>query len=47
MSSTILREDSYIEAFFDIVETETLALFEHLQFEFLTEFDVFAPAPEG
>ena len=43
MSSTILREDSSIDAFFDIVETETLALFEHLQFEFLTEFDVFAP----
>lgn len=47
MSSTILREDSTIEAFFDVVETETLALFEHLQFEFLTEFDVFAPTPEG
>ena len=47
MSSTILRGDSSIEAFFDVVETETLALFEHLQFEFLTEFDVFAPTPEG
>jgi hypothetical protein len=30
MSSTILRGDSSIEEFFDVVETETLALFEHL-----------------
>lgn len=29
------------------METETLALFEHLSFEFLEEFDVFAPAETG
>jgi hypothetical protein len=29
------------------VETETLALFEHLSFEFLEMFDVFAPAKTG
>jgi hypothetical protein len=33
--------------FFNIVETETLALFEHLSFEFLLKFDVFAPRKEG
>jgi len=27
--------------------TETLALFEHLEFDFLEEFDVFAPARRG
>lgn len=29
------------------METETLSLFEHLSFEFLHEFDVFAPGDEG
>ncbi len=29
------------------METETLALFEHLSFEFLDKFDVFAPAKTG
>jgi len=33
-----------VESFFDVMETDTLALFEHPSFEFLEEFDVFAPA---
>ena len=47
MSSATLQGDSSVELFFNVVETETLALFEHLSFEFLEEFDVFAPAETG
>ena len=35
--------DPSVTSFFDVVETETHALFEHLFFEFLREFNVFAP----
>ncbi len=44
MSSATLQDHPSVESFFNVVETETLALFEHLSFEFLEEFDVFAPA---
>ena len=47
MSPATLQEQSSVETFFNVVETETLALFEHLSFEFLEEFDVFAPAETG
>jgi len=47
MSSATLQNDPSVESFFNAVETETLALFEHLSFEFLEEFDVFAPAETG
>jgi hypothetical protein len=47
MSSTTLQDDPSVDPFFNIAETETLALFEHLSFEFLEEFDVFAPAKTG
>ncbi|MFD1642460.1 IS5/IS1182 family transposase, partial [Halohasta litorea] len=47
MSSATLQDDPSVESFFNVVETETLALFEHLSFEFLEEFDVFAPAKTG
>jgi hypothetical protein len=47
MSSVTLRDDPSVESFFNIVETETLALFEYLSFEFLLEFDVFAPSGRG
>lgn len=47
MSSATLQGDTSVESFFNVVETETLALFEHLSFEFLRAFDVFAPAKEG
>ena len=44
MSSATLQDDPSVESFFNVAETETLALFEHLSFGFLEEFDVFAPA---
>ncbi|GAB3316295.1 IS4/IS5 family transposase [Haloplanus rallus] len=47
MSSATLQDDPSVESFFNVAETETLALFEHLSFEFLEEFDVFAPAETG
>jgi len=47
MSSATLQDDPSIDSFFNSVETETLALFEHLSFEFLEEFDVFAPSSPG
>ena len=46
-SSQTLQEEAFIHEFFDLVATETLALFEHLEFGFLTEYDVFAPARRG
>jgi len=39
-----LQDVSSVGSFFNVVETERLLLFEHLSFEFLEEFDVFAPA---
>ena len=47
MASAILQEDLSVESVFNVVETETLASFEHLSFEFLEEFDVFVPAETG
>ena len=47
MSPATLQENPTVETFFNVVETETLALFEYLSFEFLEEFDVFAPAETG
>ena len=44
MNSATLQDDPSVNSFFNVVETETLALFEYLSFEFLEEFDVFAPA---
>jgi len=43
-SASILQEETSIDEFFNVMATETLALFEHLEFDFLEEFDVFAPA---
>ncbi len=47
MCSATLQDDPSVEALFNLAETETLALFEHLSFEFLEAFDVFAPAKTG
>jgi len=46
-SASILQEETSIDEFFNVMATETLALFEHLEFDFLEEFDVFAPARRG
>ncbi len=47
MRSATLQDDPSVESFFNVAETETLALFEPFSFEFLVEFDVFAPAETG
>jgi len=47
MSSATLQDDSSVESFFKVAEIETLALFEHLSFEFLDKFDVFATSAPG
>ena len=47
MSSATLQNYPSVESFFNTVETETLALFEYLSFEFLEEFDVFASTETG
>jgi hypothetical protein len=46
-SASTLQEEASIDEFFNLVATETLALFEHLAFDFLEEFDVFAPRERG
>ncbi len=38
MASATLQDDPSVETFFNVAETETLALFEHLSFEFLELF---------
>ena len=43
MSTATPQDDLSVESFFNVAETETLALFEHLSFDFLVKFDVFAP----
>ena len=47
MSPATLQENPTVEAFFNVVKTETLAVFEYLSFEFLDEFAVFASTPSG
>jgi hypothetical protein len=47
MSSATLQDDLSVESFFNVVETETLALFEHPSFGFLEDFDVFSPTETG
>ncbi len=47
MSPATLKDHPSVDSFFNVAETETLGLFEHLSFEFLEEFDVFAPAQTG
>jgi len=47
MESATLQSEPSVESFLNAVETETFGLFEQLSFEFLSEFDVFAPPPPG
>jgi hypothetical protein len=44
MSSATLQDDPSVESFFNVVETETLALFEHLSFGFLKGADTRLPS---
>ncbi len=47
MTPVILQDDPSVKSFFTVEQTETLMLFEHLSFEFLEKFDVFASAEMG
>ena len=49
MSSTksVLPDNATVEQVFKTLETETTALFEHLDFSFLTDYPVFAPSNRG
>ncbi|GAB3018652.1 transposase [Natronobiforma cellulositropha] len=47
MSSATLQDEPWIDEFFNLVAVETLPLFEYLSFDFLSEYDVFAPAHRG
>jgi hypothetical protein len=44
--ATLQDVDSVVD-FLNVAATETVPLFEHLEFEFLLEYDVFAPASRG
>ena len=42
-----LQDVAAVDDFLDVAATETAPLFEHLEFEFLREYDVFAPGSGG
>ena len=46
-SSNTLRNVASVDEFLNAAATETVPLFEYLEFEFLLEYDVFAPARRG
>ena len=47
MSSQTLQEEASVDELFNVVATETLALFEYFEFEFLYELDVFTRLKRG
>jgi len=46
-TTTTLQGVDSVDDFLNVAATETVPLFEHLEFEFLLEYDVFAPASRG
>ena len=46
-SKSILPDNATVEQVFKALETETTALFKHLEFSFLVDYPVFAPDPRG
>ena len=46
-TSATLQDVASVDDFLNVAATETVPLFEHLDFEFLLEYDVFAPASRG
>lgn len=46
-STNALQDVASVDDFLDAAATETVPLFDHLAFEFLLEYDVFAPARRG
>jgi hypothetical protein len=43
-TSATLQDVASVDDFLNVAATETVPLFDHLEFEFLLEYDVFAPA---
>ena len=46
-STNPLQDVASVDEFLNVAATETVPLFEHLEFEFLLEYDVFAPSKRG
>jgi hypothetical protein len=46
-TSATLQDVTSVEDFLNVAATETVPLFEHLEFEFLLGYDVFAPQSGG
>jgi len=46
-TTTTLQGVDSVDEFLNVAATETVPLFEHLEFEFLLEYDVFAPSKRG
>ena len=46
-STNALQDVASVNDFLNAAATETVPLFEHLEFEFLLEYDVFAPSKRG
>lgn len=46
-STNALQDVASVDKFLNAAATETVPLFNHLEFEFLLEYDVFAPASRG
>ena len=43
-STNALQDVASVDEFLNAAATETVPLFDHLSFEFLLEYDVFAPS---
>jgi hypothetical protein len=43
-STNALQDVASVDEFLNVAATETAPLFEHLSFEFLRDYDVFAPS---
>jgi hypothetical protein len=46
-SSKALQNEASVNELLNVAATETVPRFEHLDFEFLLEYEVFAPARRG
>ena len=46
-TSATLQDVASVEDFLNVAATETVPLFQHLEFEFLLKYDVFAPSKRG
>ena len=46
-TTATLQNVASVDEFLNVAATETVPLFEHLSFEFLRDYDVFAPASRG